>query len=350
MTSYIEEKLTSSSPTPIKFQLCENLNISQCDITEQEDAVIINLYNPIGRKMSHYIRVPLKSDKASVFGPNAEPIKSQILPIDKNAMGEPISKHEIVFKVELPALGYATYFLQNNVQNDDTDANAWSDSPNKNVTVIESNKIKVEFFAENGRMKSIMDKKTGQKTELSQRYYVYRQTRSGAYVFNADGLNPPEEISLTKTTAKYGSVVQEVRQEFANHVTQTIRLFHDSDYVEIEYTVQLLMEMELVTRFYTNIHSNRTFYTDANGREMQKRIRLDDVAAHRNYYPITSRIFINDASRQFVVASDRAQGEVRTGFGQGSIIVWEWWWWGWGGGVFLLQPKNIGADFFSEQI
>jgi len=66
--------------------------------------------------------------------------------------------------------------------------------------------------------------------------------------------------------------------------------------------------------------NNKTFYTDSNGMEMQKRIlnhrgsytlvvdKMDKVAA--NYYPITTAISIEDTKSDlvFTVNTDRAQG------------------------------------------
>ncbi len=76
---------------------------------------------------------------------------------------------------------------------------------------------------------------------------------------------------------------------------------------------------EVVIQFYTpDIDNNKTFYTDSQGLEMQKRI-LDyrptwnfttNLTATQNYYPINSAIAIKDVANgnQLTLMSTRAQG------------------------------------------
>jgi len=76
---------------------------------------------------------------------------------------------------------------------------------------------------------------------------------------------------------------------------------------------------EVVIQFYTpKISNNRTFYTDSNGLEMQKRV-LDHrdtwnfttiLNVTQNYYPINSAIAIKDVANgnQLTLMNTRAQG------------------------------------------
>jgi hypothetical protein len=76
---------------------------------------------------------------------------------------------------------------------------------------------------------------------------------------------------------------------------------------------------EVIIQFYTpNIKNNKTFYTDSNGLEMQKRILdyrptwdfVGVLNVTQNYYPINSAIAIRDESNgnQLTLMSTRAQG------------------------------------------
>ncbi len=66
---------------------------------------------------------------------------------------------------------------------------------------------------------------------------------------------------------------------------------------------------EIIIRYDTDISSNGLFYTDANGREVLERKRdyrpswnytvYENVSG--NYYPVPSRIWINDNQRQMTV-------------------------------------------------
>jgi lysosomal alpha-mannosidase len=73
---------------------------------------------------------------------------------------------------------------------------------------------------------------------------------------------------------------------------------------------------EIITRFYTDIESNGVFYTDSNGREMLKRkrnqratwnLKLEEGVAG-NYYPVTTKIAIEDSDHRLAIITDRAQG------------------------------------------
>ena len=72
---------------------------------------------------------------------------------------------------------------------------------------------------------------------------------------------------------------------------------------------------EIISHFQTNFATENTFFTDANGRQILKRVRdfrptwplrvTEPVAG--NYYPVNSRIFMRDqkAGLQLSVLSDR---------------------------------------------
>lgn len=100
-----------------------------------------------------------------------------------------------------------------------------------------------------------------------------------------------------------------------------VRVYKDSLEIEFEWMVGPIpiddgVGREIVTRFDTDIKSNGIFYTDANGREMLKRQRnhretwdidiSETIAA--NYYPITSKIAIEDDTARLAILNERAQG------------------------------------------
>lgn len=86
---------------------------------------------------------------------------------------------------------------------------------------------------------------------------------------------------------------------------------------------------EVVTRFDTNIKSNQVFFTDSNGREMLRRQRnhrdtwkleLNEPESG-NYYPITSKIAIEDDNTRLAILNDRAQGGGSLNDGSIEIMV-----------------------------
>lgn len=100
-----------------------------------------------------------------------------------------------------------------------------------------------------------------------------------------------------------------------------IRVYKDENFVEFQWLVGEIpvgdgIGREIITRFDTDIQSNGIFYTDSNGREMLKRSRnhrytwnlnlTENVSG--NYYPVTSKIAIEDQHKRIAILTDRAQG------------------------------------------
>jgi hypothetical protein len=75
---------------------------------------------------------------------------------------------------------------------------------------------------------------------------------------------------------------------------------------------------EIILSFATTIQNNKTFYTDSNGLEEQKRVidyrptwsLVQNEPASGNYYPVNSHISINDSTskQRFSLLVDRSQG------------------------------------------
>ena len=99
-------------------------------------------------------------------------------------------------------------------------------------------------------------------------------------------------------------------------------MYKGQRYVEVEWTVGPIpfednLGRERVLRYSSGISSGQDFYTDINGRGMQRRT-IDTRATWNlnvteeiagNYYPVTAAAYIQDDDAQFAVLTDRAQGE-----------------------------------------
>ena len=72
----------------------------------------------------------------------------------------------------------------------------------------------------------------------------------------------------------------------------------------------------MVLTYSSDLLSGRELFTDANGREMQRRLRnerptwqlnvTEPIAG--NYYPLTAAAYLRDQTRTLTVHTDRAQG------------------------------------------
>lgn len=113
-----------------------------------------------------------------------------------------------------------------------------------------------------------------------------------------------------------------------------VQIYKNENYAEFQWMVgpihvQDQIGREIITRFDTDIESNGIFYTDANGRELLKRVRdqrptwnltlLEKISG--NYYPVTAKIAIEDNTRRFAILNDRAQGGSSLADGSVELMV-----------------------------
>jgi hypothetical protein len=133
--------------------------------------------------------------------------------------------------------------------------------------------------------------------------------KSGAYIFRPNGTVTAVTNATAIVSIVTGPVVQEMQQSVAPFITQRVRLYANSDVAEFEYTVGPLpikngLGLEVVARYASGAPgngawgTNASWWTDANGRDMQLRIRnyrptwnltIEEPVAG-NYYPVPTAL------------------------------------------------------------
>lgn len=332
------------------FETCENLNISACYVSENNERFIVTLYNPLAHSTFQYVRVPVEDGNDYIVKDYRDvPVLSQLVPISNEVQSLKfrISKSvvELVFLAsELPPLGYKSYFIENIASNSEAnepnvlvvlDEGFQSDQPvmadvvDLNGPVTIGNKYLNITFDQNGLLNSLHG--NGQSMNVKQNFYTYEAAigdneefanrSSGAYIFRPN-VTEAQPIA-TKATIRVinGPVVDEVHQKFSEWISQVIRIYKDENIVEFEWLVGEIpvsdnIGREIISRFDTDIRSGDTFYTDSNGREMLARRRnhrdtwnlnlTEKISG--NYYPVTAKIAIEDDRKRFAVLTDRSQG------------------------------------------
>uniref|UniRef100_A0A1W7RA88 Alpha-mannosidase n=1 Tax=Hadrurus spadix TaxID=141984 RepID=A0A1W7RA88_9SCOR len=337
MSSAYQKLMQIKKPPPVKQQFCNYLNISACDITENNDLVVVTIYNPIIRNISKYIRFPVHPSGYQVFSPSGKSVACQLVPIPKSVQNIPGRKsnatHELVFKVDLPALGYASYFVKKtkSIRLMKQQHSAVHISFG-NTVVLHNKHLTLLVTRQNGKVSAIR-RINGQKIKVNQSFYWYHGMNgnnsefkfraSGAYIFRPNGTDPyPLGDNVTMHIFK-GPLVQEIHQIFNSWTTQVIRLYQGEEYIEYEWLVGPIpiqdgIGKEVISRFASELNNKKEFYTDSNGREMRKRIinyrptwKLNVTEpVSGNYYPVNSRIYIKDVTKgiQVTVLTDRSQG------------------------------------------
>lgn len=315
---------------------CLYLNISACDVTETSGPILlVSLYNPSGQPKKQFVRVPVKTTNYDVIDSNNNEIEFQLVPIPSSVMsiGERLSSatHEIVFESpDVQPMSFMHIFLVykfNDAAKSKGILTNWVKKESREAFSIKNDILELNFDT-NGFVSGISSE--GWSEKFAQNFiwyegangnnYVFENRSSGAYIFRP---NNTERIIAQRVKVEIvrGPIVQEVHQIFNDWVSQVIRIYKGQSHVEFEWLVGPIpvddnLGKELVSRFYTTIQSNKTFYTDSNGREMLKRVRshrdtweLNLVEKEAgNYYPVTAKIAIEDENYRLAVLNDRAQG------------------------------------------
>ncbi|XP_022141414.1 probable alpha-mannosidase At5g13980 [Momordica charantia] len=337
------------NPT-IKFQQCPLMNISYCpaselDLSQGKDLVLV-IYNSLGWNRSDIVRVPVISEDVVVKDSEGKVIESQLLPIADASMrlrnyhvkaylgNTPTAnpKYWLAFPVSVPPFGFSTYIISNSRR-------AGGNSIKSSIHTFQSSEIstfqvgsgnlQLKFSADQGKViygnnKSLVN----ELVEQSYSYYSGYDGRkdkapqnAGAYIFRPNGTFPIRPSKQAPLTVLQGPLINEVHQQINPWLYQVTRLQKEKEHVEVEFTVGPIpiddgVGKEVATQIATNMKTNKTFYTDSNGRDFIKRIRdyradwnleVNQPVAG-NYYPINLGIYTQDDKKEFSLLVDRAVG------------------------------------------
>lgn len=185
----------------------------------------------------------------------------------------------------------------------------------------------------------------GVALQITQEFLYYISGgASQAYIFTPDGSGvktvATEYEGGVKINEIEGDIFTGVLQEFSPWVKQIIKVYkNDPSYIQFDWVVGPIDfsdgGKEVISRFTTPLLNNGTFFTDSNGREMLKRVRnfrpdyeyTNEQPVSGNYYPITSKITINQditedgENIEVAVLNDRAQGGSSVDDGQIELMV-----------------------------
>ena len=154
------------------------------------------------------------------------------------------------------------------------------------------------------------------------------QQQSGAYIFRTNSTTsfPVGGSVVTAELIASGPVVWEVRQTFGPWISQSIRLWANSNEIEFEHTVGPIPingnenpdgeGHEIISRYSTDLKSNAMWNSDSNGRDAILRKRDSRFSFNYsvyekisgNYVPVNLFQSLNDTSAVLNVVVDRTQG------------------------------------------
>ncbi|XP_052781407.1 lysosomal alpha-mannosidase-like isoform X1 [Mya arenaria] len=337
-------------PAAMEMKYCDLLNISACTLTEQNKEFVMIVYNPLGRTVKHWVRLPVIGSAYSVLDPSGNTVETQMVPLTKRTTVIPerkghIATSELVFQVQIPALGFSTYMVKmtqgKKKLTKSSNIRGFVGEP----FVMKNKHMSLKFDGK-GNWEKLTDLHSKKSINVTNDIVYYNGMPgncskgefqpSGAYIFRPNGTSPQKWTGPSSAMSIVGPLVDEVHMEFSPWATQVTRQYKDEPYVEVEWTVgpipvQDKLGKEVVVRFETGLNTDTYFYTDANGREILRRVRdyretwdlnqTEPVAG--NYYPVNSRIFLRDegTGMQFTVMTDRSQGGASIHDGEVELMV-----------------------------
>lgn len=289
---------------------------------------MVTAYNLLGYETSQFIRFPVGGSVYEVRDSEKNVIQSDVVPIPTSLKDlhyrTSTSTNELVFKAEnVPAVGFKSFYVTR------MGAAPAAVKLLAEATTIGDSDFSISFDTSGMLSQITVD---GTTSRLAQNFLMYQgasgnnaifaNRSSGAYIFRPDP-SSSETILGTDVTVEVfrRELVDEVHQVFNEWISQVVRIFKTQKVVEFEWLVGPIpveddIGKEIISRFYTDIKTDGTFFTDTNGRETLKRVRdfrVDFTVTNEepiagNYYPINTKIAIEDENFRLAVLNDRAQG------------------------------------------
>lgn len=337
---------------------CQLLNETSCDASIQlsknadKSPMQVVLWNSLAHSRSFPLRIPVMENAPyTVFNNKGEVVPSAIIESNwsPNTNASPYTLSFVA--TDLAPLDYTTYTIKKGKAQDqivDSLSSSLTKTArrsliSKNALIAESDTLRVEFDKSSGRMTSITRKDSGMSMALSQDYYFYNAfvgepQNDGAYIFRPDAEHVAWRLGEDKIAIdiiEHENVVTEIHQSWSSWVNQTIRLWHGSSEMEIEYSVGPVplddnhKGKNVISRFTSGVNNYEDIYTDSNGREFQQRILnyrptydLDvNEPVAGNYYPMNAAAYIKDDKKQLSLVTDRSQGVASLHSGEMEVMV-----------------------------
>lgn len=356
---YLEaEKVVSSSLNSMtrkhgqpeaSFQQCPLLNISYCPPSEtllsNEKSLVVVVYNPLGWNREEVIQIPVTIDKVIVQDSKGREVESQLLPLTNTSMhirndhvkaylGKPADtaiKYWLAFPVSVSPLGFSTYIVSGaraGARSIMSSVFTMQENINSTVEVGQGN-LKLLYSVDGGKLAQYINSRNSVSAVVEQSYSYYTgfsgtdgdPQASGAYVFRPNGTFSIKSEGKDSLTVMKGPLFDEVHQQPTSWIHQITRVYKGKEHAEVEFTIGPIpvddgAGKEIITQIKTTMKTNRTFYTDSNGRDFIKRVcdqRSDwnlevSQPIAGNYYPINLGIYVEDGNKELSVLVDRAVG------------------------------------------
>ena len=338
--------LSTTTGTPLPLTVCPQRNVSLCPPTQSGQLLAVLVYNSQSRAVNRTVRLPSNSSAVRLFDHTGAPMPTsmyQLWPTQRTqATPAGAGTTDVWVQVQIPAMGFTTFFYQAVPSSTASPSHRHGRGHVMHVQQAPlEQRWTLVFNNDSGLLESVIDNRSRRPYTLQQEWMYYRSMQqegsqaSGAYIFRpAEQMAHPAATVVTTSFYSNSSLVTEVQQRISDWISQTIRLSSTSDAIEFEWTVGPIdvsdgQGKEVITRFTTDIANNQTWYTDANAREFQTRIRntrqtyawnaTEPTAG--NFYPVTSSVWMADSTQALVLSVDRSEGASSLVDGQLELML-----------------------------
>uniref|UniRef100_A0A1I8QCR4 Alpha-mannosidase n=1 Tax=Stomoxys calcitrans TaxID=35570 RepID=A0A1I8QCR4_STOCA len=224
---------------------------------------------------------------------------------------------------------------------------------------LENNFMRLLFDEKTGFLKTITRKGINQQLlnpmQCAIKFAAYRsaQFHSGAYLFKTD----PEQSEAEKDVLEQyedkriiitsGLIASDVTVIYGPFLAHTVRIFNTKTHLDAAMYIENDIdfepppknrETELFMRFVTDIDNIAPvnegslkdgdtipelpeFYTDQNGFQYHRRVKVPSIGIEGNYFPITTAAFIQDEKVRFTLLTTHAQGAASYEPGQLEVML-----------------------------
>ncbi len=254
-------------------------NISDYVRHLEGEGFVAVVYNPLAQPLaSSWLRLPVSGDHhaytvhdqtgAELKGVSAVAISEKV----KKLVGHHAQiTHELVFEAKnLPALGFTTFFVtKSNTKSTVENGKAVATNAAGDL-LLKGHNFEAVVDHKSGQLKAIS--RAGKSHQVAQSWAYYPGKHSSAYEFCPSGgsvdLSGGSKLVHSAQFEGFAEVTVQVNE----WIWQTMRVYADRDYVELDQTIGPVADgdhisKEVITRFTTDLKSKGVFYTDANGRQ-----------------------------------------------------------------------------------
>ena len=315
------------------------------------DYVAVQVFNSLSWELVKFVETPCYHTHVVVTDASGNVVPSDVLPALNTTLGPCLvpgtcghrnstSPYTLFFEATVPALGFATFFVSL-ASSQDGEAYRVSEAEH----TVSNGVMSLSFDPETKLLSSIENAPLLRSAQISQNFYQYTEpdTNDGAqYQFHANGPATP----LVKGPYSYkvfsGKFVTEVHQRFTPScelatvynitcgVRQVHRIFQSSNDV-VANTIEVLTDagplaynVDIVSRYSTELQSNLEFYTDNNCVDTRHRVYNASMPSplEGNFFPISCQGFIQDmnADVQLTFLVDRTHGATSQAQGEFEIV------------------------------